>query len=850
MVEPTANPPQVTEMGQASSQPGSPRLSQEPEVDESRSRKGKKSKSKKTSQDEGIPDAVAERAALEEESARALMQLSSSTLHHDNRAPYYNREGDLQPSAEVAERVHPDGIEGESSQKKRKKKNKKRKDTDRKRRSEAEDALSSKSPTQHFSASPRTHPLDQEASENELVQEYEAEVSHDQLPHVYHFPQQAPNNLDNQGGQETSRNPDQLPPNDQTSSNEKETATQQGPSKKRKRHTARIDVDNLQGDGLPIDPKLHTIGALTPSINFDSLDESGTDFLLATQPQIHRKRRRVVRGQDTAAEGHGYGNAYNVDDIRSDLGDQATQGLGVERSQLSGELDGPCIEDADMGALQRQTNSNRKRSTKSDGATSGGKYGFNADEITMLDNFRHQYCRANDMPLPAFNHFIQSNIRANEQVVSIFNAIQDLFPERSRSSVQRFCRRRYHNFHARGVWTPEEDAELKAAVALKGTSWKVIGEELGRFSEDCRDRYRNYLAPSAEHRNKDAWTETEVINLSHSILECMQRMKHERQRKKGESAGHPVPISDSDSDQEAEDLKLINWQTVSDLMGSYGTARSRIQCSFKWGKIKEADRGRYLKEIKEAKRNLRNLESGNYTANNMKNSTGWRLKAASKQVQNMKSGDKYDLLNAILNSAASKEENIPWRLIGDDAFRQRWSFSERKAGWFMMKKEVEGSEHMDYRQVVHQLLAGLLANGVTERWNIDVHGLVDGSPVKRPRQSKNKGKIVTTGTTQSHANPGENEPQQAGAMSNEYVYDSEENGNNLEAAPSTNRADGGNDRGAESPNSLFDDERSPTYQATSDPPLDESTSEAQHPASGEISPELASQIQTQLLQAV
>lgn len=838
-------------MGQTPSQPGSPQGSQEPESEPSESRKSKRSKSRKPREDKSIADTATQRDVLEEESARALMQLSSSGSRHDPRAPYYVQEGGLQPSAHVGEQQHPEHIKVKKSLNRKRKRNEKEpRISNRQGKSQMNHDSTWTRPVQGLSASPPTHPLDQEASDNELVQEYEMGLSQSRVAHMGYPCEQPLVNLNHQGEQEETGNPHRPALSPKPSVQEETRARTKDPSKRRKRRAAQTDVQCPQDIGMPLDPELLTTGPMLPSVEPDSINGSGVDRLLGVQPRHHSKRRRVEEPQQTVDREEGAVIACDVDDVQLDFQDQVIPGLEDKLNLISRNFGVPYTEYVGTDGLRHEVQATNEKNKTSNKATSSSKHGFTVEEITKLDDFRDHYCKVNDMPISAFNHFVQSNLRSNEQVGKIFKAIQELFSYRSRSSVQRFCRRRFHNFHARGVWTSEEDANLKAAVASRGTCWKVIGEQLGRFSEDCRDRYRNYLAPSAENRNKDAWTETEVVNLSHSILECMQRIRYERQRQGGQSAGHACPVSDSDSDQEAEDLKLINWQTVSDLMGSYGTARSRIQCSFKWSKIKEADRGRYLKEIKEAKENLRNLESGNYTANNMKQSTGWRLKAASKQVKNMKSGDKYDLLNAISDSGAPREENIPWRIIGDDTFRQRWSFSERKAGWLMMKEQVEGSELMHYRQIIQQLLADLLPHGVSERWSIDIHGLVEGSSTKRSRQVLENNNNMTNGKRHLQTQADQVVSHQAGPTGNEIVRDSREGEGNIEEPPVLQEVGIRPDRRSESPNSLFDAEESPEFEAISDPLLDDPPTQALNAASAEISPELATQIQTHLRQVV
>ena len=783
-----------------------------------------KSKSKRSGRDK-VVDPVADRAALEEESARALMLLSTSALQNGSSAPYYNLDDDGAHSrgierplsqTQVEERTSTSGMN--KSLHKTKKvgdKSKKGMELRDQRKRQTENQQESPPPEAEPPTHPPRHPLDDESSGDDVVQEYERGVSREQARPLRDVSLETAENTRRNSGTITSKG-----------NSQNGVSVKRKPSKKRKRQTEESAVDRPQSQGLAIDPSLHALDALPHSLYPDPLDTLNANAL----PELHRSKSNKSRiDQPLVTHGDNEDETLSgADEVRN--GDQGLVFQSFEdQDPMYSALDTRGAQDHGSEMHRSNLELEQTGDKRSEKAGRGGKGGFSADEIAKLDNYRDQYCRANDLIVPGFNHLIQLNVKSNEVVNKIFNEIQELFPERTRSAVQRFCRRRYHNFHARGVWTPEEDADLKAAVAEKGTSWKAVGELLGRFNEDCRDRYRNYLAPSAAHRNRDAWTEKEVINLSNSILECMHLMKRERQRSKEEEAGHEIPLSDSDSDQEAEDLKLVNWQTVSDMMGRRGTARSRIQCSFKWGKIKKADRDRYLKEVKEAQNNLRGLEKGKYTANNMRRSTGWRLKAAAKHVKNMKAGDKYDLLNAILDSAAPEEDNIPWRMIGDEEFRQKWSFSERKAGWFAMKKQVEGSEEMDYRQVIQRLLRDLLAEGVNERWIP-----TPGDPAKKGRkiQQKDRGEEVPR---EDHHSDRIQQAVEA-AKHDELMYENNEAAQHVRAAPVPNMRRDGYHSGSESPDSLFDGEQ-PDIDG-----VDERDFEHQHSALGEVGPELAGRI--------
>lgn len=364
---------------------------------------------------------------------------------------------------------------------------------------------------------------------------------------------------------------------------------------------------------------------------------------------------------------------------------------------------------------------------------------FTDSETLKLDSFRDSYCQQNEMTPWQFNELVQSAVRDNPNATHLWNEVHEITPYRTRMSTMRFCRRRYHNFSARGTWTPSEDESLRQAVAEKGKSWIAVGAMINRFPEDCRDRYRNYHVNS-EHRNREHWTEGEVRNLCSAVYACMRMMSEERKRARQDKFyGRDVPESEPESDEEVQESKLINWQAVSDRMGPAGGGRSRLQCSFKWGKMKVADRDRYLKEVKAAARAKPTTRK-----NKIRQEKGsWRLGQALKKLRNMKPGDKYDFLQALSTCGAVEEKNIPYRLLGDEAFRSRWTTVERKAAWQKLKGEVPGAERMDYRDVVNRLLTQLMAESMDqleERWDLQVHGDVNLAKKKRRRLTEDEKK--------------------------------------------------------------------------------------------------------------
>lgn len=351
---------------------------------------------------------------------------------------------------------------------------------------------------------------------------------------------------------------------------------------------------------------------------------------------------------------------------------------------------------------------------------------FTGAEISKLENYRDNYCAERGITTWQFNNMIHSAVRETPKAKEMWQEIYEIIPYRKKVTIQRFCRRRFHNFEARGSWTEDDDKALARAVEEKGKSWKAVGQIMERHPEDVRDRWRNYHV-NAENRNKEQWTDIEITNLAMAVHDCMQIMKDaKRSAKLQKYEGRDVPESETDSDVEAVDAKLINWQVVSDRM--QGT-RSRLQCSFKWGRLKNEARIQALRQVKAAQKDLEAMDQEQRPGK----SATWRQRRAQKRVMEMRPGDIYDLLHAISSCRAAQEGNIPWKLLGDDDFRNRWTTMDRKAAWALFRDSVLGAEGFHYQDIVNHLLHSLLTNAgakLDERWDPEVHGYGQAPPPK------------------------------------------------------------------------------------------------------------------------
>ena len=375
----------------------------------------------------------------------------------------------------------------------------------------------------------------------------------------------------------------------------------------------------------------------------------------------------------------------------------------------------------------------RSSSISEDEPRQGGP--FTGAETSKLEDYRENYCENHGVSLWHFNELVQARQRDKPKAPDMWQGMYEILPYRKRVSIQRFCRRRFHNFEVRGTWTAEDDELLKQAVEEKGKSWVAVGQIMNRFPEDVRDRYRNYLV-NAEHRNKEHWSDAEIRNLVRAVLDCIQCMQHERMRAwEASYEGRDLPEVPPKFDQNEEDSKLINWQSVSDRM--HGT-RSRLQCSFKWSHLKDKDKRRFLKEIRASKRGREIKEVEKETKN------PWRAVKAMRKAQLMRPGDKHELLLALSTCTALDEDNIPWKSLGNEEFRARWTGPEKKAAWQMMKEKSSRVDQDDYQEAVNLLLTMQMYEdqNLDEKWDPGLHGYGDARPpmTKQERAENRKRK--------------------------------------------------------------------------------------------------------------
>ncbi|EDO17581.1 hypothetical protein Kpol_1061p3 [Vanderwaltozyma polyspora DSM 70294] len=206
---------------------------------------------------------------------------------------------------------------------------------------------------------------------------------------------------------------------------------------------------------------------------------------------------------------------------------------------------------------------------------------FDAAEEAALEQFINEYQKIKDLSRKEICQRIWSNERRKDD---FWVNICKVLPYRTRSSIYKHVRRKYHIFEQRGKWTPQEESELARLCVEKEGQWSEIGKALGRMPEDCRDRWRNYVK-CGDKRSSHKWTTEEEELLKKVISEMLSEA--EIANNENESYDRKDEFDDiTDMSKKEERHKtfkdIINWTIVSERMGG---KRSRIQCRYKWNKL-------------------------------------------------------------------------------------------------------------------------------------------------------------------------------------------------------------------------------------------------------------------------
>ncbi|KAI2631167.1 hypothetical protein GGS21DRAFT_167000 [Xylaria nigripes] len=311
-------------------------------------------------------------------------------------------------------------------------------------------------------------------------------------------------------------------------------------------------------------------------------------------------------------------------------------------------------------------------------------------EIRNLTQTIELFREENDMTQFQVNDLIHCNPK-DPKAIDLWGRITASVPGRSRQGVIYQTRRRFHNFAARGAWTPEQDQELAQLFERYGNKYTLIGKYMNRYVEDVRDRVRNYII-CGKQLKKDYWSDEETDRLIAIVEKAITEIEQQR-AKRGDKDNRPV-----DED--------INWQLVSQGMNR---TRSRLQCLSKWKAIKPQLAGGGLDGV------ITSIEEV--------------IEQARRTAVAITHRNRCLIIKEILKTGAKNENLIPWVKVRAE-FEYKWTRPPLLVIWYRLKRTVPNWKSLNVQETY------------TDDIDYDAEYREIAFKIKRHQKSKSKAKRV------------------------------------------------------------------------------------------------------------
>ncbi|KAI2769805.1 hypothetical protein F4815DRAFT_450678 [Daldinia loculata] len=386
--------------------------------------------------------------------------------------------------------------------------------------------------------------------------------------------------------------------------------------------------------------------------DFEDIHNSSS---IGLRPKQSSARKRVAKPTFFEREAEGDANS---------LPKQASSSSATEKKQakISAMLQGNGVNTP----TPRKTPSKRRappKETQPHELVTGQFSDFELRNITQaVERWRDDH----NLTQSEVNDLIQGNPREVKSQ-EFWARIVATCPNRRRQKVINQCRRKFHNFVARGAWTPEQHDELKKMWEIHGSKYAVIGKLINRHPEDVRDRIRNYVV-CGETRRVDPWTYDEEEKLRSIISDAVKVIRDRRQE------GHIVS-NESDED-------LIDWQRVSELMER---TRSRLQCIQKWKLMQ-----------KQVQDGVGSIDGGENLP------IGQIIQNARDEAETTSSRDRYSIVKAIRTFGVNADGRIPWAKVRKQ-LGGRWQRPTIILVWYRLKHSVPDHGIMTVPEIIKQL---------------------------------------------------------------------------------------------------------------------------------------------------
>lgn len=196
---------------------------------------------------------------------------------------------------------------------------------------------------------------------------------------------------------------------------------------------------------------------------------------------------------------------------------------------------------------------------------------WSKEERSLADEIFDGVCRVTAVPPEELKVNMIDWKNPTPHLQQLKDELYEAFPKRDLKSIARFCQRRYNSYD-RGKWTEADDQRLREAYALNPAQWTAISDDVGRFWEDCRVRWRDVLSRTTKAET-GPWSREEEKKLAEAVRECREIVVKE--------------TTDQDVRENPEKADaLISWKVVAEKMDNTRVAK---RCREKWAKIKHFD---------------------------------------------------------------------------------------------------------------------------------------------------------------------------------------------------------------------------------------------------------------------
>ncbi|KAI8628132.1 hypothetical protein F5Y19DRAFT_439757 [Xylariaceae sp. FL1651] len=375
-------------------------------------------------------------------------------------------------------------------------------------------------------------------------------------------------------------------------------------------------------------------------------DDNKNDFQSPTAAALSRKKDK--------------GKQVATLQYDTEAGPSVTNGKS-KQPKITGVLGDNASVDGDDAGTPLTQSVVRLRTPKAPVTLSGV---FSDFELRNLSQAIERYREDNGKTQYEVNELIHSNPK-DSKTGELWECIMATCPGRSRQKVINQTRRRFHNFVARGTWTPEQEQELKQMYDQYGNKYALIGQLINRHPEDIRDRIRNYLICGDKQR-KDQWSQEEQDQLI-AIVEQAIAQIHQERVKRGDMSDRPVE----------ED---INWQLVSQGMGR---TRSRLQCISKWKAVKPQLAGGGLDGETAPIEEI--------------------IQKARETATTMSYRNRFLIVKAILRTGASADSRIPWLKVRTE-LSLKWTRPPLMVVWFRLRRTLPNWQTLNVKEICTLLI--------------------------------------------------------------------------------------------------------------------------------------------------